>query len=610
MGSGPATKYVISLTANYDPATGSVAAPVTVKFPVLSRPADTASPVFPVAPRKVWTNQDWVLGWGQYRWKTPEKFWYGTVHSFRDGELSAGGTLVNPTTNIATTGHQIDKFAEYGTTRTLYCASNLWTGTIAGKLWNYGVMGTTETWTNIIAGFTGAGPISDIVELNNILYVCQKHTTPANYFTLTNTTWADGGSEAHHFALHPVGGTGTSASLLKSVHNVVSWGASWVNTVNVGGAEDDINALISFKGSLLALKSDGLYEIVWKNATDAIATAIQDFAMQRSSTTGTYWVIWNDRLWFNLGTSLAQFDGSVLSIVGYPWEVSPTKLNDICSIAAMDEVLVVGFSDYALAYHDHGVGMQGDWHYIAYASGRKFWGSWFTRIPIPNRLFFGLDDVAADENNTKYMAMQQGLFNPSTPAASSVWYSSWFDAGDQTVVKWPMQLYVEAANCDANNTVQMAYASDAVATFVNIGTAITSDAVTLRPATGFILDSSGNNLAIRKIQLRATIVSAGTVSPIIKSIELVYDPRPPDKRQFAMTLLCGTEWEVGNDNPKYTAKQYRDFLWAAAQQDTPIVYTDEYGDAYTVLATIIETPPLTEEGTVTGMYCKLNLREP
>ena len=173
-----------------------------------------------------------------------------------------------------------------------------------------------------------------------------------------------------------------------------------------------------------------------------------------------------------------------------------------------------------------------------------------------------------------------------------------------------MQLYVEAANCDANNTVQMAYASDAVATFVNIGTAITSDAVTLRPATGFILDSSGNNLAIRKIQLRATIVSAGTVSPIIKSIELVYDPRPPDKRQFAMTLLCGTEWEVGNDNPKYTAKQYRDFLWAAAQQDTPIVYTDEYGDAYTVLATIIETPPLTEEGTVTGMYCKLNLREP
>ena len=101
MGSGPATKYVISLTANYDPATGSVAAPVTVKFPVLSRPADTASPVFPVAPRKVWTNQDWVLGWGQYRWKTPEKFWYGTGILSRR-RVECGRYLVNPTTNITT----------------------------------------------------------------------------------------------------------------------------------------------------------------------------------------------------------------------------------------------------------------------------------------------------------------------------------------------------------------------------------------------------------------------------------------------------------------------------------------------------------------------------
>jgi hypothetical protein len=273
-------------------------------------------------------------------------------------------------------------------------------------------------------------------------------------------------------------------------------------------------------------------------------------------------------------------------------------------------VLVVGFSDYALAYHDHGVGLQGDWHYIAYSSGRKFTGAWFTRIPVPNRLFFGFDSVSDNANNTQYMGMQQGLFSPATPAASSVWYSSWFDAGDQTVTKWAMQVYAEVDNCSAGNTVQLACAIDGSDTFVDIGTTIAADGVVVRPTTGYMINGSSTNFAFRSIQLRATIVSAGTVFPIIKSIELVYDPRPPDKRQFSMTLLCGTEWEVGSDSPKYTARQYRDFLWAAAQQDTPLTYVDEYGDSYTVLATIVETTPLTEEGTVTGMYVKLNMREP
>ena len=36
------------------------------------------------------------------------------------------------------------------------------------------MMGTTETWTNT-AGFTGASPISDIVELNNILRLPETH---------------------------------------------------------------------------------------------------------------------------------------------------------------------------------------------------------------------------------------------------------------------------------------------------------------------------------------------------------------------------------------------------------------------------------------------------
>ncbi len=583
---GPTPKFTITLTAAYEPVTGSLTN-TTVKFPVLNKPADATKPVFPMPQRQVWTLNDWVLGWGQYRHVDAQKFWYGTVHSFRDGELSAGAKINAPSTDIGTASHDVEWFAEYGTTRTLYAVANK-SDDSAGELWTYNH--TTEVWSKIGSGYTGTGNISEIQEINGVLYVCQDMSTPANYFTLTNTTWANGGSEAHHFALHPVGGEETAASLLKVIDHTVYWGSGWSNSVAVGGSEDKINALISFKDNLIALKSDGLYTIAFKSATEAVASSYADFNMQRSPNTGKHWVIWSDRLWFNLGTSLASFDGTAIITIEYPWAVSPSDLGDIYSLAAMDEVLLIGFKQWVLAYHDHGVGLKGDFHYVAYVSNRNMAGLWFSRIAQPNRVWLGLDDTGSTASSTRYLKFTAGLFTPAEFAASSVYYTSWFDAGDKTVTKWAMQVYVEPDNCDANNYITLARAVDGSAEFTDIGgpttlypsqvARITTDAgVVVRPANGYISSDTDAHVAFRSIQLRGTIVSAGSVTPIIKSIDLVYAPRPPDKRSWDMVVMCSDEWEVGSENARYTAQQYREFLWAASQQDTPVILVDEY-DAF------------------------------
>lgn len=601
-GAGAQTKFTVQLTANYEPLDGTTDAAVTVRFPVLRRPADAARPSFGIAKRRMWRQDDWGRGWGQFRFAEKDAFWYGTVNSFRDHELSAGAALTNPTTNVSAAG--VGGFAEYGATRTLYC----WAGTV---LYSYSGYGSTEAWATVTTG--ASGTIVEAREENNILYLSQSG---ANYYTLTGSSWADGGSKGEHFCYHD-GTVYKSGDSTASLGHTIYYGAAWANSFPVGGAEDKINAIISMGEDMYVLKTDGLY-VVFTKPADATVTSftpsakpVQTFAAQRSTTLGKYWTIWNGKLWFNCGTSLAYFDGLDVVLIEYPWSVAPTALSQIYSITAMDDVLLVGFAGYVLAYEDYGTGKAGAWHFAGYlgTDTRQPNGLWFSRIPTTNRVWFGLDDIGGDANNTKYAVMANGLFMPSVFAASSIYYSSWWDDSDQTITKWAMELYVEVDNCDANNTVTMAYCVDGGSSFVNIGSAITADGITKLPTTGYIVDGSGNKVTFRSIQLRATIVSAGSVSPIIKAIELVFQPRTPDRRQWDLSLLCQDEWEIGTYSAQYTSKQYRDTLWAAAQQDIPVTYTDEYGDAYTVSMVLVETVPYTEEGSVKGMEARVHLEE-
>lgn len=597
-GGNSATKFTIQLTAGYEPVSGGTTQ-TTVRFPVLRKPADAVRPQFGIPKRKNWRQDNWSNGWGQFRFDDKAAFWYGSAHTFRDNEISAGALLTNPTTNIAAAG--VSGFCEYGSTRALYS----WSDTV---LSSYSGYGTTEAWAEVNTTRTGANKtaIVDVREEGGVMYLTQ---TGQNYFTLTDTTWADGGSVKSHFAYH-------DGTIYAANANTVYYGAAWAYDVTVGGTEDNINAMISFGSDLIVLKSDGIYAIGSK-PQDATIVAwepkvmpIQTFLTERHTDTGKHWAVWGGRLWFNAGTSLAYYDGLDVVMVEYPWGVSPTALSTIYSITAMDDTLLVGYAGYVLSYTDKGAGTAGKWHSAAYlgSTTRKPNGLWFSRIPTTSRLWFGLDDIADDANNSKFAVMQNGLFMPSTFAASSTFYSSWFDDGDQTINKWLMEAYVEVDNCDANNTVTLAYAKDGdSATFTNIGTAITADGITKLPTTGFV--DNGSLVAYRSLQLRATIVSAGTVTPIIKALEVTFQPRTPDRRQWDLTLLCTEDWEVGAYNSTYTSKQYRDFLWGASQLSVPMVLVDEYGDSYTVSMVLVETVPYTEEGEVKGMEIRVHLEE-
>jgi hypothetical protein len=164
----------------------------------------------------------------------------------------------------------------------------------------------------------------------------------------------------------------------------------------------------------------------------------------------------------------------------------------------------------------------------------------------------------------------------------------------------------------AVGSVTMAYATNGGSSFTNIGetggTSIVADGISALPATGYI---GGSTLvSAQSVQLKATIhTRTSTVSPIIKGIDLIFQPRTPDRRQWDLGLLCTEDWELGTYASQYTPKQYRDFLWKAAQQDTPVTYTDEYGDAYTVSMVLRETAPYVEEGTVKGTEISVHLEE-
>jgi hypothetical protein len=741
-------KFTIQLTANYEPITAAVTA-TTVRFPVLKKPTDAVRPTFGIAKRKSWRQDNWSQGWGQFRFADKNRFWYATMHSFRDNELSAGASLVNPSTNISAAG--VTGFCEYAPsplgpellTNTTWDADTTgWTAagstlasvvggqsgnclqvTNASTSYGYGRqlfattpgvryrvqvyekdgtttgvlrVGTTvggyellnesvtnANWTLVTKYFTAitattsilVGNATNVVTKTSLwdeisvkyafgdtgssrtLYGCAgnivysyNHTTEVwtavdlagsiieareeggvmyvtslglEFHTLTGTTWAAAAYKGEHFCFHD-GVTYKSGDSMDTKGHLLNYGASWAKEIVVGGTEDTINAVISFKGGLYVLKGDGLHTVFTKPADATITTftpkavPIQTFPSQRSATLGKAWAIWGDRLWFNCGTSLAYFDGLDVVMVEYPWSVSPKPLSTIYSMTAMDDCLIVGFAGYALAYYDKGAGTPGTWHYCANLNldTRQVNAVWFSRIPATNRLWFGLNDIADDANNSKYQTMENGLFMPSVFAntatgipSQSVYYSSWFDDSDQTISKWVMEAYVEVDNCDATgNNVTLQYAVDGGSSYTTIGAAITADGITKLPTSGYV--GGATLVAFRSIQLKAIIASAtGAVSPIIKAIELLFQPRSPDRRQMDMSLLCQAEWEVGAYNAAYSAKQYRDFLWAASQQDTPITLTDEYGDAYTVSLVIVEHPEYTEDGAVTGSVIPVHLEE-
>lgn len=500
-----------------------------------------------------------------------------------------------------------------GGSRTLYA----WAGR---DLYSYNH--TTEVWSEVAITGRDANTeedsiILDVREEGGVMYVSQLGQ---NYFTLTDTTWADGSAKKDHFCYH-AGTIYASGDQTAGTGHTVYYGASWVNSVTVGGKEDNINAMVSFVNDLVVLKSDGVYVIGTKPQDTTIANwqpkvmPVVTFATERNADSGKHWCIWGGRLWFNAGTSLAYFDGLDVVMVEYPWSTSPAALGDsINSITAMDDCILIGYTGYVLAYSDKGVGTPGTWHHAAYlgSATRKPTALWFSRIADPDRVWIGLDDVSTDATNTKYMKMYGGLFLPYTFAASSEWYSSWFSDSDATINKWLMEVYVEAENNDANNTIAISYETDGeVSSYTSIGTigaAATGTNIYQLPSSGYV---GGSTLvSFKTLQLKATIVSQnGSVSPIIKSIEVVYQPKPPDRRQWDYTILCSDNWEADLYSANTTAEAYRDQLWTLSQQDTPCQFKDEFGDTYTVSLVLVETIPHYADGSVTGVEARIHMEE-
>lgn len=500
------------------------------------------------------------------------------------------------------------KYNGYDGSRTLYAATD-------NKVYSYNH--TSEAWTKETTGHTADDMVLDMAEHGGVFYVTH---TESNYRTLTATTWADGESVKSHFCYHD-GTIYASDGVNTATRNRVYYGAAWAYYVDVGGSEDRINAMVSFGNDMVVIKSDGLYVIGTRPQDTTIANwqpkvmPVQTFTSERYVWTGKNWAVWNGRLFFNLGTSLAYYDGLDVVLVEYPWSVSPTTLGTITDINAMDDCLLVAIGPYVLSYHDTGAATQAKWSFVAYsgADTRRAVAVWFSRLVDPNRIWLGLDDVDTDATNTKYLKMYAGLFMPYTFAATSDLYTSWFDDSDQTVKKWLMEFYVEVDNCDATgNEVEVSYAKDGGTSFTQVYTTGTTDIVTdgiaKVPTSGYV---GGSTLvSFQSLQIKVTIKSAtGAVSPIVKAIEVVYQPRTPDRRQWDFTVLCKNEWEVGSKYAIYTSKGYRDFLWAASQQDTPITLTDEYGDTYTVSMVLVETVPYVEDGDVKGMQCRIHMEE-
>ena len=370
-------------------------------------------------------------------------------------------------------------------------------------------------------------------------------------------------------------------------------GTADANAVTVGPGGLEIKNMLSFANALYVARADGLWVV---NQDDEFkARQVLNFSAETHADNFRSMVVFQGALYFPIRHRIYRWTGSTIV------DVTPQRLDDTFpfnQFAEYDNFISRGNYLYCTAKTDEtsytqsilaydGVG----WHRLMdpIAGSTSDEISMMALDPANDYIWFHLNK-STDE--THYIQLRPKSNFPKESFSTSgnhYWYSSIHDMGFRKVTKSLRSIEFETDNCDANNTISVAYSIDD-GSFITTGLSNPGAGVGVVATSPTVTLTFDDTIEFKKIQFRLAFTAQAAQSPVLKSLSMKYMMRPDTSSGYVFDVIAASGLEYGGVVDSRTAAEIIADLLTVRASTAPVAFVNLVGESKKVyLASITES---------------------
>ena len=370
-------------------------------------------------------------------------------------------------------------------------------------------------------------------------------------------------------------------------------GKSDASVVIVGPGGLEIKNMISFANALYVARADGLWVV---NQDDEFkARQVLNFSAETHADNFRSMVVFQGALYFPIRHRIYRWTGSTIV------DVTPQRLDDTFpfnQFAEYDNFISRGNYLYCTAKTDEtsytqsilaydGVG----WHRLMdpIAGSTSDEISMMALAPANDYIWFHLNK-STDE--THYIQLRPKSNFPKESFSTSgnhYWYSSIHDMGFRKVTKSLRSIEFETDNCDANNTISVAYSIDD-GSFITTGLSNPGAGVGVVATSPTVTLTFDDTIEFKKIQFRLAFTAQAAQSPVLKALSMKYMMRPDTSSGYVFDVIAASGLEYGGVVDSRTAAEIIADLLTVRASTAPVAFVNLVGESKKVyLASITES---------------------
>ena len=370
-------------------------------------------------------------------------------------------------------------------------------------------------------------------------------------------------------------------------------GTADANAVTVGPGGLEIKNMLSFANALYVARADGLWVV---NQDDEFkARQVLNFSAETHADNFRSMVVFQGALYFPIRHRIYRWTGSTIV------DVTPQRLDDTFpfnQFAEYDNFISRGNYLYCTAKTDEtsytqsilaydGVG----WHRLMdpIAGSTSAEISMMALDPANDYIWFHLNK-STDE--THYIQLRPKSNFPKESFSTSgnhYWYSSIHDMGFRKVTKSLRSIEFETDNCDANNTISVAYSIDD-GSFITTGLSNPGAGVGVVATSPTVTLTFDDTIEFKKIQFRLAFTAQAAQSPVLKALSMKYMMRPDTSSGYVFDVIAASGLEYGGVVDSRTAAEIIADLLTVRASTAPVAFVNLVGESKKVyLASITES---------------------
>jgi hypothetical protein len=536
--------------------------------------------------KPIWSQQNWSGGLGEGVFSSPTKYAWGSSVDTSSGYIHLGPALLPglTSTGAAIAGSPTDYE---------FHVSTWWMATDNGSVYEWS---DSKSWwilrhTQPVAGATY------LTSHDARMYVSNGGT----YYSGGGTTWVasttvDGNGDSSITSavkmLSAPSYAGVTSILWKAIGNKIynaTRGTNdyeWSTPITVGGINDNIIRLFAHQGMIYIGKHDGLYYYDSDGKVHKLLDVLLSGGYQ--SNNFQHIVTLKGATYFSLGMQIGELTTyNSFDTIEPLKNVTNIDFNEAscCGLASDGTNLYASFYDGLTTNIYKGT-------QLTDAEGNTTW-SWCLFITHGSEgCAMGVEPPAFGVMHPKlfygYAAHSYYSLLARNPTASSFYYkdtptfhtsggveTGWIDLGaydwDKVIDSITVECKMSSGDMSATKYVQVAYATENEASWLDIDTGITTAGSCIRK----YVDTAP--FVRKKFRFRIMLYTDdATVTPIVKSLSVYGTVRQPRVPLFDFTVYA----ETGRGGQQ--AKAMRDFLLTARDTNGLLTLTDLYGESHPV----------------------------